>query len=72
MHDRENKSLDKNPFDLTKFIRSIQRLEGNPDCFKKAQGYCSQWDCVWRQSCLDDKKKGGGQLRVNPILTKPY
>ena len=41
---------------LTGFIRSIQRAEGNPDCFHKAQGYCDQLDCAWRQYCLENLK----------------
>ena len=43
----------KDFFDLTSFIRSIQRREGNPDCFGKAQGYCDRLDCAWRRYCLE-------------------
>jgi hypothetical protein len=39
-------------FDLTNLIRSIQRAEGNPDCFARAQSDCDRFDCVWRQYCL--------------------
>lgn len=39
-------------FDLTNLIRSVQRAEGNPDCFGKAQGYCDRLDCAWRRYCL--------------------
>ena len=59
MHDSENKCLAKNSFDLTKFIRSLQRLENNPDCFGKAQGHCSQLDCAWRRYCLDENRGEG-------------
>jgi len=49
------KSLDlKNSFlDMTELIRSIQRAEGNPDCFDTAQGYCDQVNCAWRRYCLE-------------------
>jgi hypothetical protein len=36
----------------TDIIRTIQRSEGNNDCFKT--GYaneCSQFNCLWRQDC---------------------
>ncbi|MEW6108336.1 MAG: Rho termination factor N-terminal domain-containing protein [Nitrospirota bacterium] len=34
-------------------IRSIQRAEGNFDCFGTAvSGECSQVDCLWRSDCL--------------------
>lgn len=34
-------------------IRSIQRSEGNFDCFGTAiGGACSQMDCLWRTDCL--------------------
>jgi len=40
-------------FDLTNLIRSIQRAEGNPDCFDRTQGHCDRLDCAWRQYCLE-------------------
>jgi hypothetical protein len=43
--------------DLTALIRSIQRAEGNPDCFRRSPGYCDQLDCVWRKYCLEEFKK---------------
>jgi hypothetical protein len=34
-------------------IRSIQRAEGNFDCFGSASsGYCDQTNCLWRDDCL--------------------
>ncbi|OEU78475.1 MAG: hypothetical protein BA873_06645 [Desulfobulbaceae bacterium C00003063] len=43
----------KNSFlDMTELIRSIQRAEGNPDCFRRAHGYCDQLGCAWRPYCL--------------------
>ena len=45
--------INKNFLDLPKLIRSIQRAEGNHDCFQKAEGYCNRIDCAWRQYCLE-------------------
>ncbi|MEW6673964.1 MAG: SAP domain-containing protein [Thermodesulfobacteriota bacterium] len=39
-------------FDLAHLIRSVQRIEGNPDCFGKAHGHCDQANCCWRVYCL--------------------
>jgi hypothetical protein len=37
-------------------IRSIQRAEGNFDCFGTAtMGYCDQHNCLWITSCLSGK-----------------
>jgi hypothetical protein len=34
-------------------IRSIQRAEGNFDCFWTAKiGECDQTNCFWREDCL--------------------
>jgi len=44
--------LQKNLADTTNLVRSIQRAEGNPDCFQKADGYCDRLDCSWRRYCL--------------------
>ena len=34
-------------------IRSVQRAEGNFDCFGSAvSGECSQTNCLWRKDCL--------------------
>ena len=39
-------------------IRTIQRLEGNFDCFKTAvDGHCDQGGCAWREDCLPGSKK---------------
>ena len=43
----------KDFLDVTKLIRSIQRAEGNPDCFRRAQDYCDQLGCAWRLYCLE-------------------
>ena len=34
-------------------IRTIQRAEGNFDCFGSPwDGYCDQGNCLWREDCL--------------------
>ena len=43
--------------DLTALIRSIQRAEGNPDCFGRPPGDCDELDCEWRKYCLEEFKK---------------
>jgi hypothetical protein len=40
--------------DLTHLIRSLQRLEGNPDCFRKAGHHCEQQDCAWQHYCMEE------------------
>lgn len=35
-------------------IRSVQRAEGNFDCFGTAlSGNCNQPECLWRDDCLN-------------------
>ena len=43
----------KNFLDITTLIRSIQRAEGNTDCFQKGIIDCDQVDCKWRSFCLE-------------------
>ena len=33
-------------------IRDIQIKEGNFPCFRTAEDYCDQLDCLWRSDCL--------------------
>lgn len=41
-------------------VRTIQRREGNFDCFATAyDGVCDQTDCRWREDCFALAKKGG-------------
>lgn len=47
-------SLKENFLDLTVLIKSIQRMEGNPDCFRNANGHCDRLDCAWRKYCLEE------------------
>jgi hypothetical protein len=60
MPERSQKKVRKTPLpekdflDRTALIRSIQRAEGNPDCFRKGGVYCDQLDCAWRKYCLEE------------------
>ena len=36
-------------------IRTIQRKEGNFDCFGTAMNYCDQLVCLWRKDCVKSK-----------------
>jgi hypothetical protein len=46
--------LKKDFLDATALIRSIQRAEGNPDCFRRGQLGCEEVDCTWRKYCLEE------------------
>jgi len=43
--------------DLIHLIHSIQRIEGNPDCFGTAKAFCDQKNCIWRDYCLKKPEK---------------
>jgi hypothetical protein len=43
----------KNFLDITALIRSIQRAEGQPECFREGMRDCDQIDCKWRSFCLE-------------------
>ena len=49
----ESNAEKKNFLDIVVLIRSIQRSEGNTDCFRKGLKDCDQLDCSWRQLCLE-------------------
>jgi hypothetical protein len=41
----------------TEIIRSIQRAEGNADCFGTEHvNICGQTNCLWREDCLAMQK----------------
>lgn len=33
-------------------IKTIQRKEGNFDCFASARNSCDQMNCLWRVGCI--------------------
>ena len=43
-----------NYLDINELVRSIQRAENNVDCFRKGHNDCDQFDCAWREYCLDE------------------
>lgn len=43
----------KSYLDIATLIRSIQRAEGNMDCFQMGMIDCDQMDCKWRAFCLE-------------------
>jgi hypothetical protein len=51
----KKKHIENDAIDITALIRSIQCVEGNFDCFRKAKGYCDRIDCYWRAYCLGTK-----------------
>ncbi|SPD75657.1 conserved hypothetical protein [uncultured Desulfobacterium sp.] len=56
----ENKSDQREAsVDITSLIRSLQRTEGNADCFRRDNFNCKQLDCSWRPYCLQDLTSAG-------------
>ncbi|MDZ7582844.1 MAG: hypothetical protein U5R30_20230 [Deltaproteobacteria bacterium] len=52
--------------DVVHLVRSIQRLEGQPDCFGRAGSNCSP-QCPWRNYCLvlsTGEGERGGESQV--------
>ena len=49
--------VDMGLVDIVALIRSVQRAEGNFDCFRRGQGYCDRHDCLWRKYCLGDNQR---------------
>ena len=41
-----------NYVDLVNLVRSIQRAEGNIDCYRRGGQECDQMNCAWRDHCL--------------------
>jgi hypothetical protein len=48
----KRQGIEDDSFDITALIRSIQRVEGSFDCFRKAKECCDQSNCCWRPYCL--------------------
>jgi hypothetical protein len=57
MKTRKNAAVIKKFPEIKHLIQSIQRIEGNPDCFGKVDGDCDNLDCVWRELCLKGAQK---------------
>lgn len=65
MQTPKTKANKKDFLDVTEFIRSIQRSEGDPDCFRRPEGDCDRLDCSWRKNCLEEPK-GDSPKEVSP------
>jgi len=39
-------------FSKKDLVRTIQRSEGNFDCFGSAKGACNQMACCWKTDCV--------------------
>ncbi|NNF98676.1 MAG: hypothetical protein HKM93_04805 [Desulfobacteraceae bacterium] len=53
---KKNITRNNNDFlDVTAMIRSLQRSEGNLDCFRRGHKDCEEIDCAWRDYCLTQK-----------------
>ena len=57
MADRIDNNSDIQLPDLTRLIRSIQRIEGNPDCFGTAEKECDRLECAWLEFCVKETKE---------------
>ena len=59
MHDPKW-NREKDYLDIPALVRSIQRAEGEPDCFRRPKGSCDRLDCQWRRYCLEGATLSGG------------
>ncbi|MCU0599851.1 MAG: hypothetical protein MUE70_11420 [Desulfobacterales bacterium] len=55
MTENTDQGLNQKMPDIIRLIRSVQRIEGNPECFRTAVCACDQIDCCWREYCLFEK-----------------
>ena len=56
--------------DLVNLIRSIQRAEGNIDCYRRERQQCDRMSCVWRAHCLkapEGPSKAGSESHQHKI-----
>ena len=50
----DNQNSKPNYVDLVILIRSIQRAEGNIDCYRRGLQQCDRMGCAWRDHCLKE------------------
>ncbi|MFZ7110097.1 MAG: hypothetical protein ACOWYE_00305 [Desulfatiglandales bacterium] len=50
----EKAASTKDYLDIPALVRSIQRADGEPDCFRRPKKDCRRVDCKWRRYCLED------------------
>ena len=55
--------------DLVNLVRSIQRAEGNIDCYRRGWQQCDRMSCFWRHHCLK-APDGPATVDVNCRTTK--
>jgi len=61
--------------DLTQFVRSLQRIEGKPDCFATIPRECDPSYCQWHCYCLREIKKRREKMmsiKIQRIKNKSY
>lgn len=58
---KRDKKIKKNFLDVTALIRSIQRAEGNIDCFRRGEGYCEKTECPWYVYCIGNSENINNQ-----------
>ena len=59
-----------NYVDLVNLVRSIQRVEGNSDCYHRGRQQCDRMSCVWRAHCLkapEGPSKAGNESHQSKI-----
>ncbi len=49
----------KDYLDIPALVRSLQRAEGESDCFRRSKGVCGRMDCKWRRYCLEGDTLSG-------------
>jgi hypothetical protein len=60
--------------DLVNLVRSIQRAEGNIDCYRRGRQQCDRMSCVWRDHCLKGPEGPAtvdGELQKQKIAANP-
>lgn len=54
----ERLHVDIEGLNLVEAVRLLQRLEGNYDCFARAEsGFCDQTDCLFYIECMENSTK---------------
>ncbi len=51
------KGVEAGKMKKTELIKTVQRAEGNNDCFgTRHVDECNQLNCLWRKDCLDENR----------------
>jgi hypothetical protein len=54
MRIKDNFNSKPDHVDIVNLVRSIQRAEGNIDCYRTGRKDCERLSCVWRAHCLKE------------------